>query len=236
MGFIVYAYYFSARKVAAGAMMCWHNQMDKSISIMKRLLLTLLVLFSFSFINGLLAATYMDGYIIKDGDTILCKIKTWSAVSGLTQSAIKDEIIIKDSTEKEVKYLPTEIQGFGFKYGKEQMTFVPRSLKEGDTPIFMRVILLGQNLNLYSFSVSETTVTYDIKNGAPTKKLTADKTTYVIEDAKKRTVLFEYGDSKNGKRMKEFFSDDPELLKLYLYKRPNFYQIPDFVFIANKQS
>lgn len=199
---------------------------------MKRLLLTLLVLLSISFINHLLAATYMDGYVIKDGDTIRCKIKTWSKIHGLIQLSIQEEIVTKDSVGNEVKYLPTEIQGFGFMYGKEQMTFVPRVLKEGEKPIFMRVVLKGKKLNLYSYDIPATYFTYSPSGGS--SSMASYATNYVIEDHKKRTVLWERS-SKTNKRMKEFFSDDPELLKLYLYKRPNFYQIPDFVFIANKQ-
>lgn len=200
---------------------------------MKKMLTTIVVFFCLSLFQQLHAATYMDGYVVKDGDTIYCKIKTWSAVSGLTQTRIQDEIVTKDSAGNEVIYLPTEIQGFGFKYGTEQMTFVPKVPKGGVKPIFMRVILRGKNLNLYSYSIASTTQIYRF-NSAPTT-LKGDKSIYLIEDVRERTVALESGALDNGKRMKEFFSDKPELLKLYKQKQPTFYQIPDFVFIANTQ-
>lgn len=195
---------------------------------MKKVITTLLVLLAIFAFNPLHAATYMDGYVVKNGDTLHCQIKTWSTLSGLAQLPIQEEIITKDAAGNEAKYLPTQIQGFGFRYGKEQMTFVPRVLNEGEAPMFMRVVLLGKKLNLYSFHVFTT-----VYNGKTSVESYA--TNYVIEDEQKRTVLYESRSMKNGKRMKAFFADDPELLKLYLYKRPNVYEVPDFVFFANKQ-
>jgi hypothetical protein len=191
--------------------------------LMKKLLTTVFVILSLAFGNQLLAGKYSDGYIIKNGDTILCQIRTTQQIQGLCQSCLQNSILIKDSSGKETEYKSTDIDGFGFLFYKEKYTFVSKVLKDGKPPIFMQVVLLGKKLNLYSF-MGEMVIgnhSSSIRN-------------YFLEDDKKRTLVFQNG-SANGKRMKGFFSDQPELLALYKQKQPNYWELPDFVNIVNSK-
>lgn len=187
----------------------------QNYELMKKVLATFFVLLSFSFCNNLLAGKYSDGYIIRNGDTIRCQVRTPQRIQGLCQDCLQNSVLIKDSTGKETEYKSTELDGFGFVFYKEKYTFVPKVLTQGKPPIFMRVEILGKKLNLYSY------VEFIDNLHFPKR--------YFLEDDRKRTT------TDSHKKLKEFFADQPELLALYKDKRPNFWEFPDFVNIVNSK-
>jgi hypothetical protein len=201
---------------------------------MKKLLSIIFIFLSLTLSNELLAASFTNGYIIMDGDTIQCKIKIQETIFGLDEFRLQSEVTTKDSTDKQTKYTPGQIQGFGFTFNKEPVNYVSKVVDNGKTALFIKVVTLGKRLNLFKYEMRGNYMRVGTPNSFGPTKTTTVTIFYVLMDDTKREVVLNNGlFAGNGKRIKEYFRDQPDLLQLYEQKVTSFQLIPEFVSAAN---
>ncbi|ASZ12490.1 hypothetical protein KTO58_12135 [Chitinophaga pendula] len=168
---------------------------------MKPILLGFILSFFLYYAN---AQSFAPGYYITPTrDTVTAQIKIKKGAFGQSTNDFIDEVEIIDSIKGAVKYLPEDINGYGFTYKGRRYIFASKPIKNGKRK-FLSVLYIGSKSSLYLHGLVTTGGAY------------ASKQVFYTFEKPGNTYLFLKNILNNNFRsqVKEFYKDSPGVMQI----------------------
>lgn len=168
---------------------------------MKPLLLTLILsLFAYHANAQSFAPGY---YITQANDTVPAQIKLKKGVFGPSTNDLTDEVEIIDSIKGSRKYLPEDINGYGFSHKGRKYILTSKPVKNGQKK-FLSPLYIGPKSSLYLHGTFTTGGTYASK-----------QVFYTFEKSDNTYLFLKNILNKNFRsQVKEFYKDSPEVMQI----------------------
>lgn len=167
---------------------------------MKYFILTIVSLLTMLSIN---AQSMNKGYYItQSNDTVLAQIKFPKGFFG--QNNFTNMIEVVDSVNREKRFTPSDIKGYGYTDGRYKYVFLSKPVKDGSKK-FLTPVFIGPKASLYQYGI------YTSGSGYA---LPSQKTFYTFEKADNKYLFLVGRTTKMFKsKLKEFFKGEPDVLK-----------------------
>jgi hypothetical protein len=197
---------------------------------MKQILFFPVLLFLFTFTSKA-ADEYADGYFInKNNDTASCKILIPKVFGSFDPLSLFSKVTILDSTGKKKKYMPNDINGYGFIYNSKTYIYVSKEIDEDGKIMFVYPLNLGKKINEYCYYMYNTS-SMDKGSMGDMDQI------YILEDAitKETAAITKGGSVLNTykQQLRRFFENDKPLMTLLEQDVKQFNDISKFVKDAN---
>lgn len=168
---------------------------------MKYYIITIITVFT---IMNIYAQTKTMGYYItQENDTVIAQIKFPSGLLG--QNNFTNLIEVVDSSNAKKRFTPADIKGYGYSASGYKYFFLSKPVKDGSFK-FLSPVFIGPKASLYQYGIFTSGSGY---------AQASQKIYYTFEKPDNKYLFLVGRTTKKFKNeLKEFFNDDPDVLRL----------------------
>ncbi|WP_315816177.1 hypothetical protein [Paraflavitalea speifideaquila] len=168
---------------------------------MKGISAALILLFSACYASG--QTTAQGYYVTQANDTIAAQIKIKKGILGQQNNDLNEKVEVMDSIKGIIKYLPEDINAYGFLYKGHKYVFVSKPIKNGSRR-FLAAFYIGTKSSLYYYGFHNTEGTFGSK-----------QVFYTFERPGNTYLFLKNTVNKQFKsQVKEFYKDSPAVMEI----------------------